>query len=225
MKCLLGLMVLAVACGKTPSVTSSGSLLGQEISPVLSTVDSATASRVQKICDALAVKDSGFRMVYVNGISQFKFNTSFTDCLGVQKTSNVSARITIVSSQLDYELISGQSFSTQLETPQRGKISALCLRLSSLTQPVQVSTNTLVQYEIINGSFCSGTANSECVVLKTAFRQEDDTFVVTMEDKFLIDMQDGALKGMVKRHETTDLANCNDKKQTKYLSVFTGITN
>lgn len=225
MKWLLGLIILAVGCGKSPSVTSSGNQLGQVISPVLATADSATVASVRKICDALAVKDSGFRMIYVNGISQFKFNTSFTDCLGAQQNSNVSARVTIVSSQLDYELISGQNFSTQLETPQRGKISALCSKLSSLTQPVQVSTNTLVQYEIVSGSFCSGTGNSECVVLKTAFRQEDDSFVVTMEDKFLIEMQDGALKGMVKRHETTDLANCNDKKQTKYLSIFTGITN
>ena len=79
MKLLLGLIILAVGCGKSPSVTSSGSQLGQVISPVLGTVDSTTVGRVQKICDALAVKDSGFRMIYVNGITQFKFNTSFTD--------------------------------------------------------------------------------------------------------------------------------------------------
>lgn len=225
MKWLLGLIILAVGCGKSPSVTSSSDQLGQVISPVLGTVDSATVGRVQKICNALAVKDSNFRMIYVNGISQFKFTTSFTDCLGAQQNSNVSARVAIVSSQLDYEMISGQNFSTQLETPQRGKISALCSRLASLSQPLQVSSNTLVQFEIINGNYCSGSASTDCVVLKTAFRQDNDSFVVTMEDKFLIDMQDGAFKGMVKRHETADLANCNDKKQTKYLSIFTGITN
>lgn len=225
MKWLLGLIILAVGCGKSPSVTSSGGQLGQVISPVLSTVDSATVGRVQTICNALALKESGFRTIYVNGISQFRFTTSFTNCLGTQQNSNVTARVAIISSQLDYEILSGQNFSTQLETAQRGKISALCSRISSLTQPVQVSTNTLVQYEIINGSFCSGTGSSECVVLKTAFRQEDDRFVVTMEDKFLIDMQDGALKGMVRRHETSDLSTCSDKKQTSYLSLFTGITN
>lgn len=213
------------ACGKSGEV-SSGSQLGRFINPVLVPADSTTLSKAQTMCQRLADKDNTFRTSYLNDYSKFNFSTSMKGCVGNELTSNVVTKLRLGMGQLEYNLISGNYFSTQVETAQQGVISALCSRLGALTKPLKITEDTLVEYEITSGtSTCSNELFTECVVMRTAFRQENGQYLVTMEDRFVINTQVGALRGMVKRHERFDLGTCTDDKKIHNVSVFSGITN
>jgi hypothetical protein len=219
--CLLSI----VACGKSDDV-ASGAQLGRFINPLIAPADLATQSKAQILCQRLADKDNTFRTSYLNDYTKFNFATSMKGCVGNELTSNVVTKLRLGMGQLEYNLISGNYFSTQVETAQQGVISALCSRLGNLTKPLKITEDTLVEYEITSGtSTCSNELFTECIVMRTAFRQETGQYLVTMEDRFVINTQVGALRGMVKRHERFDLGTCTDNKQIHNVSVFSGITN
>lgn len=227
MKLVLPIFVLVLisACGKTGEVKPAQSL-GKYIDAVVTPIDANTQDKAMVLCQALANKDTTFRTTYLNDYTKFNFTTSLQSCVGTEQTSQVVAKLRLASGQLEYNLVSGNYFSTQIETFQQGVISAVCSRLFALTQPIKISEDTLVQYEFSSGAQkCSSDNDIQCITMRTAFRQDSGRYMVTMEDKFFVNTKAGTMKGMVGRHERYDLATCTGGKMVKNISNFTGITN
>ena len=182
-------------------------------------------SDLSSLCFTLNDKELSLRTNFVNSPGRFNYNVVQNNC-GVQEvTSQVRASLVLSNNVLQYNVLSGDYFNSQVETRTTGVVSALCADTNALTQPL-ISGNIALRYGLTKGSDCASNNNARCVVVETALKQPDGKFLVTKVDKFEFDVTAGVLTGNVVKHEHWNYAVCGDEgKKLVNTATFTGITN
>ncbi len=219
------LVLLATAgCGKVTTELGSDTLQSRTFSAATVATSATLKAELSSLCFVLNDKEISLRTNFVNSSGRFNYNVSQNNCGTEEVTSQVRASVVVVSGVLQYNVLSGDYFNSQVETRSTGVISALCADINNLTQPL-VSGNVALRYDMSRGSDCANNANARCVIVETALKQTDGKFLVTKVDKFQLDVTAGVLTGNVVKHEHWNYALCDEGKKLVNKAEFTGITN
>lgn len=215
---IIASLSLLFACGKTEQITD-GDMVGQFREAVVVPATASEFSDISNLCQNLQDKNANFQIQQLN--TPFNFSTSFTNCDGSSVNSNVSTMLRLSAGVLNYEVLSGTNFLTQVETHSSGVMSSLCQGLAQLTQPLKTGSMA-IWYSVISGAGCSTNSNVRCVKMEIGLQQADGRYLVSVIDRFQVDFSAGPLLGMVLRHDRTNTSSCNEGKFTITTSQFTG---
>ncbi len=219
------LVLLATAgCGKVSTELGSDTIQSRTFSSVTVAASATLKANLSSLCFTLNDKEISLRTNFVNTSGRFNYNVVQNNCGAEEVTSQVRASVVLVSGALQYNVLSGDYFNSQVETRSAGVISALCADIDNLTQPL-VSGNVALRYDMTSGSECGNSTNSRCVIVETALKQPDGKFLVTKVDKFQLDVTAGVMTGNVVNHEHWNYALCDQGKKLVNKATFTGITN
>lgn len=215
----LGLLLLAVACGKSEL---AGVNSDSEFTSTIQSVSDDTKSDLASICQVLRDKELVMRNNYLGNGTKFKFTTTQKFCSSSPQSSQVVTRLGFANGYLVYELVSGSYFLSQLETGNAGTMSALCNNLAGLTQPLVLANDFGVRFAVTKGSKCSSDANHRCVTMETGLKQENGAYLIKYSDSFQIDLNAGPLSGMVLKHEHKSFDACPAGSQLTNVATFVG---
>jgi hypothetical protein len=218
-------LIILAGCGKTPAPVVGGNLQQRTFEAVVVAADAAAKNDLLSLCNVLNDKDLIFRTNYLNGISQFSFNTEQKMCGDGKVKSVVKAILILDGSKLAYQKLSGENFVSNPETRQDGTISSLCSYVSVLTQPQMISGTKALRHSVKSNDGCSDNSNHRCVTIESAEKQYDGKFLVKKVDMFLIDVAAGPLTGMVLKHEHWNYEMCDEGEKLMNVATFTGVTN
>ena len=217
------LALLVVSCGKVPSVSTEKGAVG-EFRTFVSTPASISQKNIMtSLCNKLNQKETNLQF-YVNGFSKFNYDTTYTACDGNVTTGSAAPTLSNTGGVLQFNLPSGQSLITNIETARSGLISPLCQSLNTLGYPHETSSSVAIWYNVYTGSDCPATdPDYLCVRLETGVKQENGGYIINRDDKFVFDFSPGQESGMVIRHERSEQGNCSGNKVVLRSSVFKGI--
>lgn len=219
------LVLLATAgCGKVSTELGSDTIQSRTFSAVTAATSAQLKADLSSLCFTLNDKELSLRTNFVNSPGRFNYNVVQNNCGTEEVTSQVRASVVLVSGVLQYDVLSGDFFNSQVETRSTGVVSALCADIDGLTQPL-ISGSVALRYDLTKGSECASNSNARCVVVETALKQPDGKFLVTKVDKFQFDVTAGVLTGNAVSHEHWNYAVCNEGKKLVNTATFTGITN
>jgi hypothetical protein len=221
------LFVLIIsACGKVQDEVQD---VGAIRNAIESEITVQEQEKMDKICDAIASKDTNYKNSYVNNAARFNFTVSYKPCSGASTTDAVVARLVESGGVLSYSVVSGSNFQSYPETPNSGLIKQLCSALDQgkLKKPF-VSGSSAIWFKFSNGDTgCRNANDTTCLEMEIGYKQTNTTvYKVVSKDIFAISLLQDVRLGQINTHQRIDNAFCSkDGEQVEYTATLNSITN
>ena len=223
---LLGL-VLLMSCGEeVPRADQSFKNLGQIVA--VDSEENLTTGDVdllQRVCDALASKESFFKSAIINKKLSYTYVQSESSCGAEPSPVEVEFEITSDNGQLAYSSSSATPLFNYVETESYGSLEVYCNKLGEVDvdQGIDGVPRYLEEGKMVNiislftdrSSVCSGDNDTICAFVQFAYKLDDGNYRVDQIVKLSIDTNDRSTpKGIVEEKEVAEVCSSDSAKQS-----------